>query len=317
MKRILAIIALVSTVSACEKIAVMSTPPKHAAASQSALADKAEQYFWNTLHGGHYDNIHHSLYLLTAAYLKNPHDPNIAAHIGFLHIWKIAERARLLHNSPLITDHIVLSQFYFSEAQTLDPQNPIYLGFLGDAQLIQGQIFQDKRTQVRGYFALKRAIKAWPEFNYFTAGYPMSSLRRSSKEFKEGLVWQWKTLDRCAGTRVSRSNPDFAPFMHLETRFGDKRACWNSWAAPFNFEGFFMNMGDMLVKAQEGQKALIIYHNAQLASNYQHWPYKAILEEKMQAIESNRHLFQKESKDPTHRMMFSSAYACMACHQRA
>ena len=37
--------------------------------------------------------------------------------------------------------------------------------------------------------------------------------------------------------------------MTLETKEGARRACWNSRIAPHNLEGFFLNMGDMLVKS--------------------------------------------------------------------
>jgi len=37
--------------------------------------------------------------------------------------------------------------------------------------------------------------------------------------------------------------------MSKKTKEGKKRVCWNSWIAPHNFEGFFLNMGDMLVKS--------------------------------------------------------------------
>jgi hypothetical protein len=45
-----------------------------------------------------------------AAYLENPNDPKLAAHLGFLHIWKIAERARVNDKSPLTPNEIVLSK---------------------------------------------------------------------------------------------------------------------------------------------------------------------------------------------------------------
>ena len=74
---------------------------------------------------------------------------------------------------------------HIADALTLDPQNPIYQGFLGDSQLIEGQIFKDKREEVHGYFRLKHAISEWPKFNYFTAGYPMSTLPAHSDFQKE------------------------------------------------------------------------------------------------------------------------------------
>jgi len=76
----------------------------------------------------------------------------------------------------------------------------------------------------------------------------MSSRPYDSERFKEGLDDQWRNLDVCVGETVDRQHPDYARYMRLETREGPKRVCWNSWIAPHNFEGFFLNFGDMLVK---------------------------------------------------------------------
>ena len=67
---------------------------------------------------------------LKAAYLANPNDAVTAAHIGWLHIWRLSERARLGHGvGPDITDHAVLARKYFEEAVRLHPGEARYLGF--------------------------------------------------------------------------------------------------------------------------------------------------------------------------------------------
>ncbi len=305
--------------SGCENIAVLTTPAKKPIASDSQLAKDAQNKFWITLHQGDYYQIDNAKRLLMAAYLKNPHDPQIAAHLGFLHIWQLTERARLKDIPPTIVDNSILSQYYFADAVELAPDEARYLGFLGDSQLATGSIFHDDREEVHGYFTLKKAIRMWPEFNYFTGGYVMSSMPAESKQFKEGLAWQWNTLDLCALQPVSHANPDFSPFMKYETQVGPKRACWNSWIAPYNFEGFFLNMGDMLVKAGQWQTAIKIYRNATLASNYSSWPYRTLLEDRIANAQSNVKFFQnvKLATNPNQRILFNSGYGCAACHQNS
>src|SRR5437016_9645605 len=101
----LILLAVISfTLIACEKIALLTTPKKKAIASQSKLADTAEKNFWDTLHNGQYENIPETQKLLLAAYLENPHDPKLAAHLGFLHIWKITERQRTKTNNRAIVN---------------------------------------------------------------------------------------------------------------------------------------------------------------------------------------------------------------------
>ena len=305
-KKSLTGIALILSLAACDHIAVMFTPKKQAQASHTALAEKAQTQFWQTLHQGNYQGIAEADKLLTAAYLDNPNDPALAAHLGFLHIWKITERERLKTIPPEIVNEIILSHKYFSDAVELDPSDARYLGFLGDSMIAEGQIFKDQRLQTKAYFTLKRAVHRWPEFNYFTAGYIFSTLPADSEYFKEGLDWQWDTLSLCAEHTVDKQHPDFSPYMSLETTKGVKRACWNSWIAPFNFEGFFLNMGDMLVKSGDSETAVKIYQNARLAKNYSAWPYRPMLEQRI--ADTKAHVKPKA-------ILFNSGAGCVACHQ--
>ncbi|MHB1948783.1 MAG: hypothetical protein ACYCQI_11805 [Gammaproteobacteria bacterium] len=308
---------LAFSLSGCEYLAIKMTPKKQAITSHSELASLAQQRFWKVLHEGQYQNISDADLLLTAAYLQNPNDPKIAAHLGFLHIWKITERGREPTLRPTIVNEIILAKKYFNDAVELEPKDARYLGFLGDSQLVEGTIFNDKRLQTRGYFTLKDAIHAWPEFNYFTGGYVMSKKPSASERFREGLEWQWSTLELCAQHKINRANPDFSPFMTLETNHGPKRACWNSWIAPFNFEGFFLNMGDMLVKSGDPETAIKIYRNAKLARNYSNWPYRSLLEKHMANAKDNVQNFQKNTLgSPDKSILFNSGYGCVACHQQ-
>lgn len=316
MKKIIFLILVSVCLVGCEKIALFFTAKKKPIASESKLATKAENDFWNTLHRGKYQDIDQTNRLLLAAYLQNPNDPKLAAHLAFLHIWKITERHRLKTIEPMIVNEIILAKHFFQDAVTLDANDARYLGFLGDSLLVTGQIFNDRREEIKGYFTLKKAISQWPQFNYFTAGFPMSSLAADSSQFKEGLEWQWKTLDLCAHEKVNRDDPNYSRYMKLETHEGPDRACWNSWIAPHNFEGFFLNMGDMLVKSGDPKKAIKIYNNAKLSKDYSTWPFKSILEEKIKLAEENVTHFQKEYISPTKSIMFNAGYGCVACHQK-
>lgn len=325
--KFITVCAICLFLSACESLAVMFTPEKKPVTSHSQLAKEAENQFWNTLHQGRYDEIPRANRLLLSAYLQNPADPRLAAHLGFLNIWHLTERHREKNISPTIVNNIILSNKYFADAVQLAPQDARYLGFSGDSELVEGKIFHDEREQTRGYYTLLKAMRMWPEFNNFTAGFVMSSLPAQSDNFKKGLEWQWATLDLCAMQHVSRLNPDFLPYMKNETQVGPKRVCWNSWIAPYNFEGFFLNMGDMLVKSGDWQTAIKIYRNAMLASNYPSWPYRTFLEKRIVNAKNNVRSFQQEQLDvtgyhqskwhnPDKTILFNSGYGCVACHQQ-
>jgi hypothetical protein len=301
----------------CSSVAVWAAPEKAAKVDRSARAQAANRQFWDALHAGEYDAISDVLNALTAAYLENPNDPQTTAHIGFAHIWRVSESARLASPPPTITDDLVVSRKYFTEAVQLSPNDQRFEGFRAALELAEGTLDHDEKRLRHGYFALLDAKDAWPEFNLFTAGYSLSRLPESDPKYRDALDYQWQTLDLCAGTQVDHEHPDYARFMGLETTVGRKRACWNSWIAPHNFEGFFLNMGDMLVKSGAPKSARQIYQNAKLSKTYATWPYRAVLEQRMADAESNVEPFRHaQPGEKTKTLMVYSAFACAGCHQR-
>ena len=309
-----ALAALVAT--GCGRIAVWAAPEKTATAKRTPAAVEADNVFWATLHGGAYDRIPDALTALKAAYLADPNDAVIASHVGWLHIWRLGERARHEPVRPEVTDDAVLARKYFEEAVRLAPKEARYLGFYASLLMAEGTIHKDEKMVRRGYYTMKDAVAAWPEFNLFTAGYTASTQPADSERYREALEHQWRNLDVCVGETVDRARPDYGRYMRLETREGPRRVCWNSWIAPHNFEGFFLNFGDMLVKAGQPQTAVIMYRNARLAREFGTWPYRAVLEERIASAAANIETFRRAepaSGAPT--PMVRSVFACMACHQ--
>lgn len=319
-----ACLAAALALGGCAQLAEHTAPTKPASTQRSALAAQADALFWQALHGGRYEQIEPALQLHTAAYLQDPGDAVTAAHTGWLHIWRLAESARLADGPgqstlpATITDHAVLARKYFDEAVRLAPGEARYQGFLGSALLAEGTIHHDERLVRRGYYTLQDSVQAWPEFNLFTAGYSMSRAPADSDRFREALQMQWRTLDLCAGTPVDRQRPDFRPYMALATTTGPKRVCWNSWIAPHNFEGFFLNMGDMLVKAGQPAVATQVYANARLSPDYGRWPHRALLEQRIADASANVAVFNAApvaGAPDSRRLLITSRVACMACHQ--
>jgi len=305
--------------ASCGYIAEHTAPAKHAASTRTDLAARADGLFWSTLHAGQYEQIPAALEALTAAYIADPTDAVSAAHIGWLHIWRLSERARLASPPATITDDAILSRRYFEEAVALHPGEARYLGFLASATLAEGSIHQDERLTRRGYFMMLEAIKAWPEFNLFTAGYVLSPQPAGSKNFGQALEWEWQDLDACVGEKVDRKNLDYARYMHLETTEGPKRACWNGSIAPHNFEGFFLNMGDMLVKSGDWRGARSVYANARLSPTYAQWPFREVLEQRIADAQDNVPAFNAASAAKaagSKPIMVNAPFSCVACHQQ-
>jgi len=305
-------------VASCARFAVWSAPVKTPSTVRTATATRADGLFWRSFHGGEYERIPDVLDALQAAFLENPGDAVAAARIGWAHVWRLAERARQNPVSPAIAEDAVLGRRYFEEAVRLNPRDARYLGFYGAMLLAEGSTFKDEKLSRRGYFTLQDSIKAFPEFNYFTAGYVMSGLPFDSPRYQEAIDDQWRNLDVCIGEKVDRENPDYRKYMHLETTEGPKRVCWNSWIAPHNFEGFFLNFGDMLVKAGQPEVAVKMYANARLSADYATWRYTAVLEDRVRNAFGYPPPFRedKPSSDAP-RIMGQSGFNCMACHENS
>jgi hypothetical protein len=298
----------------CAAIAVWSASDKKPAPTTPA-AKAANDQFWTIFHGGRYQDIAPVLDTLTAQYLANPSDATTAAHIGFLQAWRLSEHARE-NPRATVTDDIVVGRKYFAEAVRLDPDIR-YEGFRAALELAEGSVHKDEKLLRRGYFDLLSAKDAWPEFNLFTTGYMLSRLPYTDSKFADGVAYQWETIDRCVEEKVDRPHLSMAPYMNKATTVGRKRACWNTWIAPHNFEGFFLNMGDMLVKQGHPDQARVVYAQARASNTYDRWPYRDILEARIAAADDNVAKFRQATpdSDPKHAMMIETGFACMGCHQ--
>lgn len=314
---------ILSLLGGCEFFALTFAPTKEPRENTTELAQHAHTVFWETLHGGKYHEIPKAMTLLKAAYLQNPHDAKVAAHIGFLHIWRLSERQRLEEIPPQITDDAVLARKYFGEAVRLDPTDARYLGFHSSLLMTEGSLHNDAYLTRKGYYQGLDSIDAWPQFNLFTVGYTLSSKDYTDPRFAEALDMQWQNIDVCLDAEIDRVRPEFAryfPKEATETRPPYKRACWNSWIAPYNLQGFFMNLGDMLVKNGEVETARAVYRTAQQHPDFKTWPFREVLDRRIADAERNVERFRREVKNSEKInedvVMLRTPFSCMACHQK-
>jgi tetratricopeptide (TPR) repeat protein len=306
------------TVKTINKSKNAYTTKKH-----SGLSSYANQYFWKNFHEGNYTKIDSILYYLSAAYNENPNDLETVTHLGFTHMWALSERQKLDVIPPTIIDHGTLALKYYGESYKLNPNDPRILGFLADAKMTVADISDDKKLMIDGYFNGKKSINQWKEFNYFTIGYFLSQLHQDTWQFKKALEWQWKTLDECYCEKFDRKSPSiekYLPLVDTENDLKRKRACWNSWIAPHNVEGFYLNMGDMLVKSGDWEKAMQIYTLAKQVPQYKNWPFKDVLEKRIESAKENILKFRLPiDNSKTHQVddviLINSSISCVSCHK--
>jgi hypothetical protein len=296
----------------CTYFAVTFTPKKKTIIKDIAISCNANQYFWTQFHQGKKDSIPAIIEYLSKAYFTNPNDVVTTAHLGFTHIWAYAEADKDITPGQLLT-HFELAKKYFGEAYDMNPNDPRIEGFLAGTKLLMGSVSKNEKMTTEGYFQGKESIRKWPQFNKFTIGVSTAGLSTKSKYFQEGLKWQWETLDDCFCEKTDRSKQDYSPYVKATFENKDpkiKRACANTWIAPHNWEGFFMNFGDMLVKNGEWQKGIKMYESAKLAPSFAEWKFKDELESRIKEAELNVPLFQTKKKT-------MSAGQCKYCHLKS
>ncbi len=282
---------------------------------RTQAAIMADSLFWRIIHAGAYDSIPRTLTALKAAYLQNTADGLTASHIAFLHTWRVAERARIPTLSPAITDEAILANKYFrtanARATTYDPRTH---GFAAVIEMVEADLDHDEPAWAAGLAHGREAIERWPEFNWFTMGYTLSTRSDTSALFREALEMQWKTIDACRRKRVNRTNPDAGPILDQGLDEPDplkRRACYNSWIAPHNVEGFLLNMGDMVMRSGDWRTAQKVYALSRQSASYDRWPYREILEARIINAERDSLDYKRNATS----MMLRSKFACMACHQ--
>lgn len=293
----------------------------------NSLAITANEFMWNNLHLGNYDSIPAILNKLEVAYAQDPNNMKVTAHLGFVHLWAFSERGR---NPSVdgINAHIPLSNKYFKEAIKLNPNDPRLKGFQAATEMCEGALSKNPQMIISGYSNGKKAIKSWPQFNRFALSFVESLQEKHTPLFREGMRYQWEVINECSCKNLTRkkilANPDtiLKQLMSELSNTKDpmiKRACWNTWIAPHNLEGFFMNFGDMLVKDGKLVEAKVIYSAAKLTPSYNEWPYKSMLEDRLRDMEQNEKEFNKPMElvnvHGTKQIFINSEVSCTGCHQ--
>jgi hypothetical protein len=321
--RLTAILA-VATLCACaapgagEPAPPGSSPPaKLASTMRTPAAQEASRLMWATLAQGDYVAIDRVLAALHAAYLQDPADATTAAHIGIVQTWRAAESARGGKPDPSVVATMASARRFLEESVSLDPSDARRQGFRASARLAEGAMHRDASLQRLGTADLQGAVRAWPQFNLFTLARNLGGSPAGSPALQQAIDALWQAQDLCIGGRLSRDDPDMSPYMRLQTGTGPNRVCWNSARVPHNFEGFFLEWGDLLVKAGDTTMARKIYANARRSPDYGGWPYRELLEARIRDADANVARFSAPVGSADHVPIGrASPIACVGCHQK-
>lgn len=306
---------IISTVS-CEKKSGEPTPFEKVYAR---VSDPENEYFWEQFHSGNARNVTELIGRLEKQYQEDSTNVIAAAHLGFAHFWLLAEGIRQgvpVNDLPLA---VTKAYHYFMKAYQLNPNDKRVLGFLADAEMSYAGVMQSGPLLQQGYARGLQSISDWPEFNKFTIGTTFSSDAPDTELFKTALEWQWTTLEDCYTSPIDRSNPNIQRFISRDMsghNLGRDRACYNSWIAPHNIEGYFLHMGDMIVKTGDYQTAAKVYELAKASPDYDTWEFKPVLEKRIQNAQRNTQTFLDNSQQGIDNVIISvSGSLCMSCHK--
>jgi len=285
-------------------------------------AIEADESFWDFTHGKDYQRFNHVLDSLNEAQLRDPKDVYTTAHIAWTNFWAFAEGVgKGIAQPDNVLQYMQNAEQSFAKAHELAPNEPRILGFLGYARLALGGTTDNIDLIVKGQADVARSIELWPEWGLFGAAYGLDARSPyNSPQFEQALGYYWTNMDVCANTQVDRQYPDWAAYVGEPVLQGPDRACWNSWIAPYNGEGFFLVVGDALVKAGNIEVARIIYNNAKLYDNYNSWPYRDFLERRINNINENIENFRQpiapnQPADPETSLLVRTRISCAICHR--
>ena len=300
---------------------------KKPSAKETLEAKAANEYMWDQFHLGNYDSIPSILAKLNKAYKDDPNDPNVTAHLGFVYLWSFSERIRKVPQERIL-ENIFLSNRFFKEAIILNPKDDRLYGFQSAVQMCEGALTGNLEMLAQSYFGSLKAIKKWPQFNKFALGYVESQLDTGSRMYKQGLKYQWDIIDACSEAKLSeekimRNPEELLTGLYQEINNSKdpqiKRACGNSWIAPHNWEGFFLNFGDMLVKAGKLKQAKVMYSAARISPTYSDWVYQEVIDNRIDDMELNVEAFNRKQNltelTDNRQMMINSEISCTGCHR--
>jgi len=211
-----------------------------------------------------------------------PQASQLALSRALAHLWHVSEGGREPGQDPrMLGQEAAALPELFQRAQAVNPSDARIDCWGGVSVVRAGRQLGDEALLQRGLDWIESGVVAYPEFNLFCRALAYEDLPVGDPNYTRAVDALFETLDLCFGEPIDRQRPEITKYLHQATARGEKRVCWNGALAPHNAEGFYMYFGDLLVKQGELEVAKVIYGNATLIPEYDRWPYKALLEERL------------------------------------
>ena len=291
--------------------------PAYGAPPFAIPTEPAAASFLDVFHASRYSQSSSAAQALDQAATADPKDGPLALVRLFAHLWHLSEAAR--DKSPdgaALQAEAMNGLALATVAKANNPTDPRADCLLGIQQVVAGRATKNDDLLNQGYQTIDIGAKAWPQFALFCVALANDSLPASDPRFDDGVNAIWDSFPSCVGEQIDRNNPDISKYLGQATPVGPNRACWNDPIAPHNAEGTYLYMGDLLVKQGKVATAKIMYHNATLIAEYPQWPYKYLLDDRLNAdLDAKAKLYV--DGDPTNDPPIGGAsdgHYCTFCH---
>lgn len=323
LKRFTAILAILSVMLASCTAISKKTPTcyrKPEVPYRTPQAAQAAQNFWAAFHSANYAGSDQALSELMVASQNDPGDTHLVSLVGLCSFWKVLEKNRA--GLPAQSMHGLATQSlsYVEEAGRREPSNRLTPGFISSAKYQLGAMQQNSCMMNQAMVELQNNTNIYPQFHGFVEGWVLTAmLPPQHPAYEQAVEAYYETLDSCAGIRVPRSFPRLGEFGFyiLAKKSKNETVCYNTNIAPHNVEGTLYGLGDALVKQGKLRQAKLVYESIRRVPAYPSWPYKDLLDQRLNNMESLQVKFVRDSgcvdvQEPA--MLFQSSIACTCCH---
>jgi hypothetical protein len=315
----------------------------------AAWRSDAEVLFWDVFSHQQHARIPEVIAALEKATRAEPGNARLVLLLGVTHMWAVAEVgvAHTRDSAKEAQAGIAALERYHAMAPG-DPRVPTWEGPLlaGAGFGMQPRIAQlpdgpekaalAKRSQdliAQALALLDGGVVAEPRFNLFGRFITTGLLPRNTERFHQAVSDVSAFQEARLGAKLDPERPDITPFLKADspcdpahpppwpfealseqTTFRRDPKCWNSWKTPFEYEGAWLYMGDILLKGGRAAAARVTYQNGQKLTSYSQWPYAVILEDRLSHLDELAAKFadQDPSNDPE--LVIRAPANCLICH---
>ena len=260
----------------------------------------ARAAFWAALRGDRKGERAKVIEDLETAATELPNEEEIALLNGLAHLWRLAEPLAVEANDVATTvQSASRAQAELERAYALCPTDHRIPAWLGPVLINGGRAMGNGQMVADGFAVLQRGIDNYPSFVLFSKLLSYANEPAASEDFQKALEAVNANIGYCSEPG-SETDP----------------ACTNTFQAAHNFEGSMVFLGDVYAKAQRKSEALGFYNQAKGASTYGTWPWRSLLEERLQTLDARVTAHGTASTADDLSAAWQSNFQCSVCHQQ-